>query len=361
MRREAKVLLERAVDSLVLAVEHFNRPWDRGRHEATLILLDRAFELLLKASLVHRGHRIRESPSENTFGFERCVNKCVSEAVPPILTPEEAITARLLNGLRDGAQHYLIDVSEQQLYVYAQAGVTLFSDKLRAVFGQNLTDQLPERVLPVSTKPPKDLESVISAEFDEIKTLVAPRSRQRLQAASRLRSLAVLENALSDDSRQPSKRDLDKLVRRVRAGEEWRALFPGVARLELASEGTGLTVSIRLTKAEGTPVRLVKEGAPEAADATVVATKRVNELDFYSMGLRSLAGKLRLSEPRALALVRHLHIQDNPEYFKEIRVDSQRYKRYSARALDLLKKTLPTINMDEVWRLNKPGGLRKAS
>jgi Domain of unknown function (DUF3644) len=360
MRREAKVLLEKAVDSLVLAVEHFNRPWDRGRHEATLVFLDRAFELLLKAALIHRSYRIRESAASNTFGFERCVNKCVSEAVPPILTHEEAVTARLLNGLRDGAQHYLIDVSEQQLYVYTQAGVTLFSDKLEAVFGQRLADHLPERVLPVSTKPPKDLESLISTEFEEIRTLVAPRSRQRLLAASRLRSLAVLENALSDDSTQPTKRDLDRLVRRVRAGEEWRSLFPGVARLELASEGTGLTVSIRLTKAEGTPVRLVKEGSPEAADATLPATKRVNELDFYSMGLRSLATKLGISEPRAVALVNHLRIQDNSEYFKAIRVDSQLYKRYSARALDLLKKTLPTIDMKEVWRLHRPGGKKKA-
>lgn len=356
MRREVRVLLDKAIDSLVLAVEHFNRPWDRGRHEATLILLDRAFELLLKASLVHRNHTIRESPAANTFGFEKCVNKCVSEAVPPILTEEEAITARLLNGLRDGAQHYLLDISEQQLYVYAQAGVTLFGDKLKAVFGEELRDHLPERVLPVSTKPPKDLESVISVEFDEIKTLVAPGSRQRLLAASRLRSLAVMENALAGDSTQPTKRDLDRLVRRIRGGEGWRSLFPGVARLELASEGTGLTVSIRLTKAEGTPVRLVKEGAEGADQATLVAAKRVNELDFYSMGLRALATKLGISEPRALALVRHLHIQDNPEYFKEIRVDSQRYKRYSPRALDLLKKALPTIDMDEVWRLHKPSG-----
>lgn len=142
---------------------------------------------------------------------------------------------------------------------------------------------------------------------------------------------------------------------RIRRGEDWRDLFPGVARLELASEGTGLNVSIRLTKAEGTPVRLVREGTPDAAGAPLVAVKRVNELDFYSMGLKLLAEKLNLTMPKALALVRHLDIQDNPEYFKVIRIGSQQHKRYSAKALDLLKKTLPMIDIGKVWRIHGTG------
>jgi hypothetical protein len=47
-------MVSMSVDSLVVAVDHFNRAWDRGRTEAVLILLDRAFELLLKAIIVHR-------------------------------------------------------------------------------------------------------------------------------------------------------------------------------------------------------------------------------------------------------------------------------------------------------------------
>ncbi|MGQ9689600.1 MAG: hypothetical protein ACUVXF_12590 [Desulfobaccales bacterium] len=44
MKKEAKILLEKAINSLILSVEHFNRPWDRGRVEAVLILLDHAFQ-----------------------------------------------------------------------------------------------------------------------------------------------------------------------------------------------------------------------------------------------------------------------------------------------------------------------------
>ena len=73
MRKECKTLHGKAVDSLVLAVDHFNRAWDRGRTEAVLILLDRAFELLLKAIIVHRagGDAIRERDKEGmTIGFD---------------------------------------------------------------------------------------------------------------------------------------------------------------------------------------------------------------------------------------------------------------------------------------------------
>jgi len=55
VRQHARVLLETSLDSLVLAIQHFNRPWDRGRKEAVLILIDRAFELLLKSAILHKG------------------------------------------------------------------------------------------------------------------------------------------------------------------------------------------------------------------------------------------------------------------------------------------------------------------
>ena len=71
MRKECRTLHGKAVDLLVLAVDHFNRCWDRGRVEAVLILLDRAFELLLKAIIVHSGGEIRERSKEGTtIGFD---------------------------------------------------------------------------------------------------------------------------------------------------------------------------------------------------------------------------------------------------------------------------------------------------
>jgi hypothetical protein len=83
VRKESRTLHAKAMDSLVLAVDRFNRAWDRGRTEAVLILLDRSFELLFKAIIVHRagGSAIREPGKQGmTLGFDPCLRKCLSDA-----------------------------------------------------------------------------------------------------------------------------------------------------------------------------------------------------------------------------------------------------------------------------------------
>ena len=49
LKRDVTELKRRAVNSLVLGIELFNRPHDQGRSESVLILLHHAFEMLLKA------------------------------------------------------------------------------------------------------------------------------------------------------------------------------------------------------------------------------------------------------------------------------------------------------------------------
>ena len=53
MKREAKLLLDKACDALVLSIELFNRPHERGRVCGTLIQLDHGFEMLMKAAILH--------------------------------------------------------------------------------------------------------------------------------------------------------------------------------------------------------------------------------------------------------------------------------------------------------------------
>ena len=353
MKREARLLLEKSVDSFVLSIEHFNRPWDRGRHEAVLVLLDRAFELALKAAIVHRGGRIREPKASQTFGFDRCVRTCMSDARVQCLDTEQALTIQTINQLRDSAQHYLLDISERQLYLFAQAGATLLDRLLRDVFGTKLGDHLPERVLPISTSPPRDIQSLIDLDFEEIKSLVAPKSRKRVLAHAKLRALAVIEASLRGERSQPSEGELAKLVRRIQSKAEWPELFPGVASLRLDTSGDGLAVCIRITKKDGDAVHVVPEGTP---GATVLAVRKINETSFYSLGLKDLAQKLDLNQAKALALVEELEIQKKEELFRVITLGKSKFKRYSQLALEKIQKELPQLDIDKVWAAHKPSG-----
>jgi len=86
-----------------------------GRVEAVLIFLDHSFEMLLKASLVERGSRIREKRAKNTIGFAHRISKALTENGVQFLTEDQALNLQIINNYRDAAQHYLLDISEQLL------------------------------------------------------------------------------------------------------------------------------------------------------------------------------------------------------------------------------------------------------
>jgi Domain of unknown function (DUF3644) len=226
IRREAKLLLEKAINSLILSVEHFNRPWDDGRVESVLILLDHAFEMQLKSCILHRGGRIREKRAKQTLGFDECVRVAFSNAAIKFLSEEDALLLQTINSLRDAAQHHLIDISEQHLYIQAQAGLTLFRRLLKEVFGKDLAVSLPARVLPLSTTPPTDLAKVFDDQIDEVKKLLKPGGRKRVEALAKLRSLAIIESSIQGEKLQPGEGELKAIAREVQQGKSWDQIFP---------------------------------------------------------------------------------------------------------------------------------------
>jgi len=346
MKKYPKSLLQKSLDSLILSVDHFNRPFDCGRQEAVLILLDRAFELLLKAIILHKGGKIREPYKTETIGFDKCVRKCISDSDIKCISEEQGLTLQIINSFRDAAQHDIVELSEQELYMYCQAGVTLFKDLHKTVFGVDLKEHLPERVLPITTEPPRDLHSMIEADFEDIKRLVKPRSRKTLEAKSKLKALAIVESSLSGIKSQPSEFEVNKLLKEIRSGKDWRDIFPGIASIQINTDGSGLNVNIRITKKTGDAVNLVPEGTP---GSTVLTVKRINELGYYSLGHNDLAKKTKLTPPRANALIFHLKLQEDEEYFKTIKIGGSKFKRYSPKALDKMKQSLKEVNMDIIW------------
>lgn len=356
MKREAKLLLDKGCDSLVLSIELFNRPSDQGRVSSTLIQLDHGFEMLLKAAILHRGGRIRDKPAKETIGFDACVRRGLSDGKLKFLTDEQALVLQTINGLRDAAQHHLLDISEGQLYVHVQSGVTLFRDLFKSVFAQDLLTQLPRRVLPISTSPPTTLATLFESELEEIKKLLRPGKRRQIEAVARLRPLAILDATIRGEKGQPSDAELRHIGKEVLAGKSWTDAFKGASAVEITSEGTGAKLSLRLTKKEGIPIQLVAEGTPGAA---VVAVKRVNELDFYSLGAKQLAEKIGTTIPKAVAVVDHLELRKKADCYKEFKIGSQLHKRYSQEALNAIEHVLREKSADDIWAARHLKGVKK--
>lgn len=355
MKKEGKLLKDKAVAALLLSIEHFNSLHQRGRLEAVLILMDHSFEMLLKGAILFRGGKIRELRARNTIGFDACVRRALSADGVKFLIPEQALVLQTINGLRDAAQHHLLHLSEGQLYIYAQSGVTLFRDILKNVFGQELTAYLPDRALPLSTIAPKDPISLFIDELAEVRALLAPGRRRRTEAEARLRGLAIVDSALQGERFQPGATDLRRLGTKVLGGNELHEVFPGIAAVDFTTDGEGPKLSLRIAKKEGMPVVLVHEGTPEA---TVVAVKRVDDLGYYSLGHKQLAKTVGLTEPKTTAAVSVLGIRHNPDCYKLIVIGKSSFGRYSQEATQQIKDLLTKKSESEIWREYQAGKKR---
>lgn len=356
MKRESKLLLYKAIDSLILAIELFNRPQERGRVSGVLIHIDHGFEMFLKAAIVDKGGQIREKGANETIGFDACVRRGLSDGTIKFLTEEQALILQSINGLRDAAQHYLLDISESQLYIQVQSGVTLFRDLLMAVFKKEFAHELPSRVLPISTTSPTDIATLFDSEVAEIMKLLQSGKRRSVEAAAKLRPLAILDSTILGKKGQPSTEELNRIGQQLRK-RDWKDIFIGVAEIDVVTEGTGLSLSIRITKKEGPPIHIVPEGTP---GSSTVAVRRVSELDFYNLSAKQLAQKVGLTIPKLLAVASHISLQADTDSFKEITIGKTHHKLYSQKAIEKIQTCLKNENLDDIWK-NRSVSVKKSS
>ncbi|HQO64442.1 MAG TPA: hypothetical protein PK528_12595 [Syntrophorhabdus sp.] len=347
MKKEVRFLRTKAIESLILSIEIFNRPSDVGRTHGVLIFLDHAFEMLLKAAILHRGGRIREPRAKQTIGFDACVRKAFSDANIKFLSDNQTLTAQMINSLRDAAQHHILDISEQHLYIQSQAGLSLFRDVFKIVFDEELMAYLPMRVLPLSTTPPIDLATLFDNETKEVKNLLAPGVRRHTEAEAKLRSLAIVEKSLNGEKIQPSIGELRHIASEITSGGKlWNEIFPCVATVVLTANGYGPSIDLRISKT-GMPIQLVKEGTPGAA---VVAVKRVDELSFYNLSRDNLAEKVNLSGPKTTAIIRFLKLQSDSECYKRFIIGKTQFNRYSQKAIIAINKALEKYKIEDIWK-----------
>lgn len=131
-------LFQQGIDSLVLGIEHFNRPSEIGRLASVLMMLDHAAEMLLKAALADRGDSLRNPKNGYTHSVEHCLFLANEDPTLRFLSNDERRTIQVLNALRDQAQHFIADVTEELLYTVSQGIVTLFADLLPRLFAVSL-------------------------------------------------------------------------------------------------------------------------------------------------------------------------------------------------------------------------------
>lgn len=211
------------VNSFRIAIELFNRPFEKGRIEGVLILLDHSFEILLKAAILRRGGEIHaDDGSGQTISLETCVKRCRDGTREnqrmQCLSNSEAAAILSLNNLRDYAQHEQIDIREQQFYLQSRQCTDIFETSLNRVFNESLSQYLPDRILPVSTTVPADITTVIDQET-KIEDLMDDGATDK--TGNKLKALDSVERGLADEGETPN---ISKLNAKLNSIEDDRSL-----------------------------------------------------------------------------------------------------------------------------------------
>jgi hypothetical protein len=339
-------LVDRSFASMRLAIELFNRPDDQGRCEGVLILLHHAFELLLKAIIVDRSGTAHDEERGYSFGFDKCL--CLTTEDYGVLSKDDRRFLSMLDNLRDSAVHYYQVVSEDVLYIFAQGAVTLYDRMLCENTSQSLKARLPARILPLSSRPPKDLHLLIDDEFQRLREALRDKELTRAEAIAALRPLMAFSVGAEDSHRRMTTCDLKSALDQLEVSDDWKVVFPAIAQLRVSTEGDGILVGVKIVKDQlgAMPVMVVKpEDGIEPQGTTIV--KEINLLDKFNLGLLRMAKHCGLTSTKARALVFEFKIQEDPEAFHVFQVDSQVYKRYSKKALDILRANRDKA--DTIW------------
>ncbi len=125
-------LVERSLDSFTLALEVYNRPSLKNRVEAFSIMIINAWELLLKAQIIH------EKSYKDIF-YENGRSITISDAVKLMFDSKCAIkkNLELIISLRDQATHLLIKELQPNLSELFQANVLNYQNQYKSLLGNS--------------------------------------------------------------------------------------------------------------------------------------------------------------------------------------------------------------------------------
>lgn len=142
MKRLTKNLIENSIEAFIHALETVNRPSVKYRIEAFCFLFCNAWELLLKAKLLHEGKKIfypkqRKKP-RRSLSLDDCLNRVFTSDIDPI-----KLNIKTIHDFRNNAIHLVIPFIPVDIMALFQAGVLNYPKALQEWFGINLSEQIP--------------------------------------------------------------------------------------------------------------------------------------------------------------------------------------------------------------------------
>ncbi len=155
-----------------------------------------------------------------------------------------------------------------------------------------------------------------------------------------------------------SEKDINRIEKAVKENRSFDEVFPRLNTVGTETAGEGPMITVHFTKKQGPPVQFIAGDDPAGAAA-------VREVDLnkkFYMRASDLAKKLALTEPRSLALRRHLNIDSDSTCCHVFEYGNMKIPCFSDNARNKMKQAINDgIDMNEVWLTHGPGKKKKAA
>lgn len=159
------LLLNKAKEAFLLAIEIYNKPTLRYRAEGFALFMVNAWELMLKAYLIKRDGE--ESiyyldKSGRTISIDKCARKIFSNEKDPLRLNLEKIIE-----LRNTSTHFITEEYEVLYVPLFQANIFNFADKLKELHGIEISEIVPENFLTLSVSISQTSEKEIKGKYSD--------------------------------------------------------------------------------------------------------------------------------------------------------------------------------------------------
>lgn len=142
MKRLPRNLVANSIDAYVLSLETINRVSISYRMEAFCFLFCNAWELLMKAHLLHLGQRIfyrkKRKQARRSLTLDDCLGRIFTDANNPV-----RLNIAKIEELRNAAMHLVVPFVPPGIMGIFQAGVLNYSRTLQQWFGISVSSKVP--------------------------------------------------------------------------------------------------------------------------------------------------------------------------------------------------------------------------
>ena len=333
--KEVRRLKKEALDGLILSVDIFNRPFDRGRYPAVLIHLDHSLEMLLKAILSLHRKRLFEPKSQVTIGFNRCVNLCLSSLDKPALTEQEAKALRRLHAVRSDAQHYFLEEeNEGFLYQLIRLATRAFASVWQHTFETSIEEHLPDRVIPLATRPNMDIDALFLHDVARMRDAFQGGAAKKAWGRRIMRKWGLIYAAdkIEEINSPIVDHQFDWFESIVHSDAGIVEVLPMLGGSTLDEHDVADRIAIHLTKREGIAIHLVDDNNENGQP--LMAVREYSEFDRFPFRASDLAKRISEEFPKfniydVQVANAYLNLKANPKMYIELPNGNQILQRYS--------------------------------